>query len=38
MVADRYTVIRHGKLVGNYQKGELTYDDVANLITGERES
>jgi simple sugar transport system ATP-binding protein len=38
MVADRYTVIRHGKLVGNYRKGELTYDDIANLITGERES
>jgi len=38
MVADRYTIIRHGKLVGNYAKGELTHDDVADLITGKRES
>lgn len=38
MVADRYTIIRHGKLVGNYVKGELTQDDIADLITGERAS
>ncbi len=38
MVADRYTIIRHGKLVGNYVKGELTHDDIADLITGKRES
>jgi len=38
IVADRYTIIRHGKLVGNYAKGELTHDDVADLITGKRES
>ena len=38
MVADRYTLIRHGRLVGNYAKGELTHDDIADLITGKRES
>ena len=36
-VADAYTIIRHGKLVGTYNKGELTQDDIADLITGERE-
>jgi simple sugar transport system ATP-binding protein len=36
-VADRYTVIRHGKKVGTYTRGELTPDDVSNLITGARE-
>lgn len=36
-VADRYTILRHGKLVGTYNKGELTQDDIADLITGERE-
>jgi len=36
-VADRYTIIRHGKLVGIYNKGELTQDDIADLITGIRE-
>lgn len=35
-VADRYTVLRHGKNVGNYQKGELDTEDIFNLITGER--
>ena len=38
IVADRYTVIRHGKLVGNYARGEVTEEDIAALITGERES
>ena len=38
MVADRYTIIRHGKLVGNYLKSELTETDIADLITGVRES
>ena len=38
MVADRYSVLRHGKVVANYAKGEVTQDDVANLVTGERES
>jgi len=37
-VADRYTVIRHSKRVGTYEKGQVTFDDIANLITGERES
>lgn len=36
-VADRYTIIRHGKKVGTYDEG-LTADDVSDLITGERES
>lgn len=37
-VADAYTIIRHGRKVGTYLKGELTEDDIADLITGERES
>ncbi len=37
-VADRYTIIRHGQKVGTYDKGDLTMDDIADLITGERES
>jgi simple sugar transport system ATP-binding protein len=37
-VADAYTIIRHGTKVGTYMKGELTEDDIADLITGERES
>jgi len=36
-VADAYTVLRHGKVVGTYEKAELTEDDIADLITGERE-
>jgi len=36
-VADRYTIIRHGQKVGTYDKGDLTMDDIADLITGERE-
>lgn len=35
-VADRYTVLRHGRVVGNYLKGEVTQDDIADLITGAR--
>jgi simple sugar transport system ATP-binding protein len=38
MVADSYTVIRQGKNVGTYYKGELTEDDIADLITGDREA
>jgi len=38
LVADRYTIIRHGKLVGNYLKSELTENDIADLITGVREA
>jgi simple sugar transport system ATP-binding protein len=38
MVADSYTIIRHGRHVGTYRKGELSQDDIADLITGERES
>jgi simple sugar transport system ATP-binding protein len=37
-VADRYTIIRHGQKVGTYTKGDLTTDDIADLITGEREN
>ena len=36
-VADRYTIIRHGKNVGTYSRDELTLDDISNLITGDRE-
>ena len=36
-VADRYTIIRHGKLVGTYNKEDVTQDDIADLITGVRE-
>lgn len=38
MVADSYTIIRHGTHVGTYYKGELSEEDIANLITGDRES
>ncbi len=37
-VADHYTIIRHGKNVGTYERGQLTADDIADLITGQRES
>ena len=37
-VADAYTIIRQGRRVGTYLKGDLTEDDIADLITGERES
>ena len=37
-VADRYTVIRHGKNVGTYDRDQVTADDISDLITGERES
>lgn len=36
-VADAYTILRHGKKVGTYRKGELSINDIAALITGERE-
>lgn len=36
-VADRYTIIRHGRRVGTYNQGEISYDDLSDLITGERE-
>ena len=36
-VADRFTVLRRGKLVGTYERGEVTEEDIADLITGERE-
>ncbi len=38
MVADSYTIIRQGRQVGTYKKGELSQDDIADLITGDRES
>jgi simple sugar transport system ATP-binding protein len=37
-VADAFTIIRHGRKVGIYDKDEVTENDVADLITGERES
>lgn len=37
-VADRYTVIRHAEKVGTYNKGEVSFDDISDLITGARES
>lgn len=37
-VADAYTILRHGRKVGTYAKGELTENDIAALITGEREA
>jgi simple sugar transport system ATP-binding protein len=37
-VADRYTIIRHGKNVGTYGGDELSLDDISDLITGDRES
>lgn len=36
-VADRFAILRHGKLVGTYGKSEVTEEDIADLITGERE-
>ncbi len=36
-VADRFTIIRHGRKVGDYQKGELSEHDIAAIITGERD-
>jgi simple sugar transport system ATP-binding protein len=35
-VADRYSIIRHGQKVGTYVKGEITFDGISDLITGER--
>ncbi len=37
-VADHYTIIRHGKNVGTYERDQLTADDIADLITGVREA
>ncbi len=36
-VADRFTIIRHGRQVGTYNKGEVTQEDISELITGTRE-
>ena len=36
-VSDSYTIIRQGQSVGTYMKGELTQQDIADLITGARE-
>ncbi len=36
-VADRFTIIRRGNLVGTYMRDEVDEDDIADLITGERE-
>ncbi len=37
MMADAYTIIRHGERVGTYRRGELSENDIADLITGVRE-
>mgnify|MGYP005841619055 CR=1 FL=1 len=37
IVADRYTVLRQGRLVGNYMRGEVTQEDLSDLIMGVRE-
>jgi hypothetical protein len=31
-------VIRHAEKVGTYDKGEVSFDDISDLITGARES
>jgi simple sugar transport system ATP-binding protein len=36
-VADAYTILRRGRKVGTYAKGELTEDDIADIIAGVRE-
>ena len=36
-VADAYTILRHGRKIGDYVKGELTEDDIADIIAGVRE-
>ena len=36
-VSDSYTIIRQGRKVGTYYRGELTQQDIADLITGARE-
>lgn len=36
-VSDSYTIIRQGQSVGTYLKGELSQQDIADLITGARE-
>ena len=36
-VADRYTIMRHGRKVGDYAKADLTELDIAKIIIGERE-
>ena len=36
-VADAYTILRHGRKIGAYVKGELTEDDIADIIAGVRE-
>ena len=37
LVSDRYTILRHGRKVGDYLKGELSEQEIADIITGERE-
>jgi len=37
-VSDSYTIIRQGRKVGTYQRGELSQQDIADLITGAREA
>jgi simple sugar transport system ATP-binding protein len=36
-VADRFVIIRRGEMVGSYARGEVAEQDIADLITGERE-
>ena len=37
LVSDRYTILRHGRNTGDYEKGDLTEAEIAAIITGERE-
>ncbi len=37
-VSDSYTILRQGHKVGTYQRGELSQQDIADLITGARET
>lgn len=35
-VADRYTILRHGRTLGVYERAELSFDDCSDLISGMR--
>jgi simple sugar transport system ATP-binding protein len=36
-VSDAYTIIQHDRKVNTYPRGDVTENDIADLITGERE-
>ena len=37
LVADKYTILRHGRKVSDYDKDDLTEQSIADIITGQRE-